>query len=109
MALEIIERQAQQAIEEVQVELGVEPRADHRDDRAGAHSPARSRRRQTTTMIADSSTSVETLWNCSTLLTIVMTRSGGKIVKMLIVNEARPMSRSDAPLLQAPAGQASAS
>ena len=32
MALEIIERQAQQAIEDMQIELGVEPRADHRDD-----------------------------------------------------------------------------
>ncbi len=32
VALEIIERQAQQAVEDVQVELGVEPRADHRDD-----------------------------------------------------------------------------
>ena len=32
MALEIIERQAQQPVEDVQVELGVEPRADHRDD-----------------------------------------------------------------------------
>ena len=39
-------------------------------------------------MIADNSTSVETLWNCSTLLTIVMTSSGGKMVRMLMVSEA---------------------
>ena len=32
MTLEIVERQAQQAIEDVQIELGVEPRADHRND-----------------------------------------------------------------------------
>ena len=32
IALEIIERQPQQAVEEMQSELGVEPRADHRDD-----------------------------------------------------------------------------
>ena len=34
VALEIIERQAQQPAEQMQVELGVEPRPDHRDDGA---------------------------------------------------------------------------
>jgi hypothetical protein len=38
---------------------------------------------------------VETLWNCMTLLTMVMTRIGGKIVNILTVKEARPMSRID--------------
>ena len=33
VALEIIERQPQQPAEQMQVELGVEPRPDHRDDR----------------------------------------------------------------------------
>ena len=32
VALEILERQAQQAVEEMQVQLGVQPGADHRDD-----------------------------------------------------------------------------
>jgi hypothetical protein len=46
-------------------------------------------------MIADNRTKVETLWNCMTLLTMVMTRIGGKIVRMLMVSEAMPMSRID--------------
>src|SRR5580692_11688638 len=33
MALEIIERQSQQPAEQMQIELGVEPRPDHRNDR----------------------------------------------------------------------------
>ena len=46
-------------------------------------------------MIDDNRIRVEMLWNCMTLLTMVMTRIGGKIVNMLMVSEAKPMSRSD--------------
>ncbi len=95
MALEIVERQAQQAIEKMQVELGVEPRADDGNDQTPRNSRAGSRRRRRPAMITDSSVRVETLWNCSTLLTMVMTSSGGKIVRKLMVSEASAMSRND--------------
>src|ERR1700733_2553249 len=46
-------------------------------------------------MIAATTAKVETLLNCSTLLTVVITRSGGEIGRMLMGSEARAMFRSD--------------
>ena len=88
MALEIIERQAQQAIENMQVQLGVQPRADDRGNQPASVSEERLVSQQQITINADISAKVEMLWNWSTLLTVVITNSGGKIERTLMAREA---------------------